>query len=288
VNRPLTLYQIPSHEWGSSSPLVDLAIMHVQATGRGPVEIRLDVSAEANGPWRCLLLSASMSDRLSARRYYGVIDVDPRALPAQGGPGSIEWKWWVQPEDIEALEAARNPADAPVMLELHVNGIASTEAGVTAIDGSEQIELPLHQWNRLKESLGFSVPPSQQRLLSPMNLASPPWTGAVASLDKARARLTAGDSYHALQDVFDAFESVVSQPYRTENWMPLLEHVQEQKRDGVAALLSGFSTLVNKVGRHRDRKSLEAMPLDAWEAELVVAVAHYLLAYAKRSTASES
>lgn len=28
------------------------------------------------------------------------------------------------------------------------------------------------------------------------------------------------------------------------------------------------------------------MPLDAWEAEMVVAVAHYLLAYAKRSAAN--
>ena len=50
-------------------------------------------------------------------------------------------------------------------------------------------------------------------------------------------------------------------------------------------MLGGYCTFINKVSRHRDRSSLEVMPIDAWESELAVAVGCYLLAYAKRITA---
>lgn len=284
----LTIYQVPSHEWGASSKLADLDLVRVQAVGYGPVDIRLDVSNAATDDWRCVLLAASMSDRLSARRYHGVIEIDPRELPSRDGPASLSWKWWLQPEDAEAIDGARTPTSTPLMLNLHVHGAASINGALIPVHGNTQVDLPLHEWNQLKQALGASIPPSQQRLLSPMNLASPAWTKAVASLDGARARLTAGDSYHALQDIFDAFEVIVSQPYSRAAWLPLMEHVPEQKREGIASALSGFLTAVNKVGRHRNREDHEIMPLDAWEAELIVAVAHYLLAYAHRLTAKET
>lgn len=50
-------------------------------------------------------------------------------------------------------------------------------------------------------------------------------------------------------------------------------------------MLAGYCTFISKVSRHRDRTSLEVMPIDAWESELAAAVDHYMLAYAKRITA---
>lgn len=159
-------------------------------------------------------------------------------MPSHDGPRTLEWKWWVQPEAIESLEGGRTPADAPVMLELHVGGVVASSAGMTPVEGKQQIELALDHWSRVKRELGYSVPPSQERLLSPMNLGSPGWRAAVDDLTKARARKVAGDSYHVLQDVFDAFEAVVPQPYKIANWTPLLDRLPEQRREGVAAMLS--------------------------------------------------
>ena len=288
MNRPLTLYQVPNHRFGSSTSLADLTVVTVQAVSRGAVEIRLDVSGEADGDWQCPWLQASISDRYTARRYYGAIEIEARQRPASSGPRSLEWRWWLQREELEALHAARTPAEAPVILELHVSGIVtSTSFAPVAVEGNQQLDIPLEDWRRIERDLGYAVPPSQERLLTPMNLASPAWTEAIAALTNARGRLLAGYSYHALQDVFDAFESVVGQPYSRANWLPLIEDLPEQKRDGVAAMLSGYCTFINKVGRHRDRSSLELMPLDAWEAELAVAVGHFLLAYAKRTVRSD-
>ncbi len=283
MNRPLTLYQVPNHRFGTSTPLADLTVVTVHAVGHGPVEIRLDVSGEADGDWQCPWLQASISDRYTARRYYGVVEIEARQRPSSGGPRSLAWQWWLQREELEALHATRSAADGPVTFELHVNGLVTSVVGPVAVQGSQQLDISLEEWRRIERELGYAVPPSQERLLSPMNLASPAWTEGVAALANARARMVGGDTYHALQDVFDAFESVVSQPYIKANWLPLLGDLPEQKGDGVAAMLSGYCTFINKVSRHRDRSSLEVMPLDAWEAELAVAVGHFLLAYAQRA-----
>jgi hypothetical protein len=81
---------------------------------------------------------------------------------------------------------------------------------------------------------------------------------------------------------------LVSAPYDAQSWKSRLTSVQDEKADGLPALLSGFATYCNKIGHHRERQNrndaedFPVMPLDHREADLAVAVAQYLLTCASR------
>lgn len=119
------------------------------------------------------------------------------------------------------------------------------------------------------------------------------WTEAEQRLDDARKLLRRGEARDALGSVLDAFESVISGPYDAKQWNAKLrslpeEALPQQKREGLADMLAGFCTYLNRVGHHRGRKAdaasamLPAMPVDQWEAEHVIAAAHFLLSLALR------
>lgn len=110
----------------------------------------------------------------------------------------------------------------------------------------------------------------------------------LTSCRNARQRLDAGEGHDALQDVLGEFESLHTAPYTAEAWADILHNVPPQKSRGVAQMLAGFCLFLNLVGHHRSQDvrdeadRLPPMPLDHWEAELTIAVGHYLLAYARR------
>ncbi|MNW37243.1 hypothetical protein D3C74_142810 [compost metagenome] len=63
--------------------------------------------------------------------------------------------------------------------------------------------------------------------------------------------------------------------------------ITEQKREGITGLLTGVSTYLNKVGHHRNSKlkdngNLPSVPVDQYEAELMIGISHLVVAYLER------
>ena len=288
MNRPCIVYRTSLEPHGRAAPLVSLALTSAQVQHADGVQLSFDVSPYADAPFHCLWLVAEISDRNTRRRYYGRVDVEPHERPSSDGRGSVKWLWRLVPEEIEAVESARTPAEGPLHLWLHIAGVAAIDGAPTPLTGDQQIELSPSEWQRVQADLGYQVPPSQERMLSPANLQSPAWRYAAEHLAKARGRLAAGEGYDAMQDVLGEFESLVSGPYKVEAWKSWLAGLPEQKANGIASLLAGYCTYLNRVGHHRARAGrtedgrLPSMPVDQWEAEVAVAIGQYLLAYARR------
>lgn len=288
MNRPCIVYRASLEPHGRALPLVSLALTSAQVQHADGVQLDFDVSPYADAPFHCVWLVAEISDRNTRRRYYGRVDVEPHERPSSDGRGTVKWLWRLLPEEIEAVEAAQVPAEGPLHLWLHIAGIAEVDGVSVPLTGDQQIELSLTEWRRIQVDLAYQVPSSQERLLSPANLQSPAWRYAAEHLIKARGRLAAGEGYDAMQDVLGDFESLVSGPYKVEAWEAWLAELPEQKADSIANLLAGYCTYLNRVGHHRARAGraedgrLPSMPVDHWEAELAVAIGHYLLAYARR------
>lgn len=288
MNRPFFLYHAPTQPHGRAEPLVNLTLTSAQVQFRDGVQLRFDVSPYSDVAFHCLWLDGAVSDRNTTRRYYGRLEIEVHERPSSATVGSLTWLWRLLPEEIEALEAARTAGDGPLNLWLHLAGAAIVADVPVPIIGDQQLELSLSEWQRIQVDLGYEVPTSQERLLTPTNLQSPGWRYAAEHLAKARGRLAAGDGYDAMQDALSEFESLASGPYKSEVWKSMLTELPEQKADGIAHLLAGYCTYLNKVGHHRARRGratdgrLPPMPMDQWEAELAVAIAHFLLAYARR------
>jgi hypothetical protein len=216
------------------------------------------------------------------------LEIPARERPPDGSRSSVAWLWRLLPEDLESIRANRVPNDGPTLLHLELAGIAIINGVPSYVVGDQQIEIDAAAWTRIESDLKYAVPPSQERQLSPVHGQSPSWRYAVDQLRGARRRLDAGEGHDALQDVLGEFESLHTAPYTAEAWGDLLSNVPPQKARGVSHMLAGFCLFLNLVGHHRAQDArdeadrLPPMPLDQWEAELAVAVGHYLLAYARR------
>ena len=205
---------------------------------------------------------------------------------------TVVFTWHLTHADLEAIEHQRAGARY-VTFNIAVDGLAflGTEAGneVHPIHGDGQLRMSVTEWeDKVLTPLGYKVPPSWEMLLpDPARRDRRKWAEAERRLGEARKALRRGEAREAVGAALDAFESVLSQPYNAANWRTKLERVPgdllpKQKRDAVADMLGGLCTYLNRVGHHRGRTPdlanvLPAMPVDHWEAEYVVAVAHFLL-----------
>lgn len=288
TNQPLVIYRAAAKRHAPSTPVASLSLTSAQVQYKDGVQLRFDVSLHGSGDFECLSLDASMSDQFTVRRYYGRVDVPPHERPLSASQHSLAWLWRLLPEEIEALESNRSAAEASVGLSLQVTGIGLVDGTPVALVGESQIELSAEEWQRIKVQLGYGVPPSYERLLTPANLRSPSWRYASDRLAKARERLAAGDAYDAMQDALNAFEALEPAPYDSRSWAAGLGDLPAQKAEGIARLLAGYCSYLNRVGHHRDRVTrtsegeFPAMPIDPWEAEMAIAVGQFLLAYAHR------
>jgi hypothetical protein len=92
-------------------------------------------------------------------------------------------------------------------------------------------------------------------------------------------------------------ETSVTQPYDRAAWFARLpddlDLMPKDKREATAEMLHGLCTYLNRVGHHRSRRpdveeqAHQAMPIDQWEAEHVIAAAHLLLAFAIRELGAQ-
>ena len=237
------------------------------------------------------------TNRIPQRRIGRVLIDDAGMLPlgaVRSGP--TRWLWEVLPEGVEMVEAARaiQPA-APIYFQVDMRGIAKLlEPNGGAVDivsirgATSQLVVELSQWERLLQQLDYSLPPSQSVLAGTATLEHPSWKEATTRLANARSHHRSGEDYDAQRECLSSLEAVVHAPYNTESWKRQLASLPEQKADGIAELLSGLATYCNRVGHHRDRADrnaggdLSAMPLEHWEADVVLGSAQFVLAYAMR------
>lgn len=204
--------------------------------------------------------------------------------------------WLIREEDVEIVDQARfNQASSPIDFSLELSGIAKISDddnrlfNVIPIRSREkQLRIELSHWDRIIDSLGYSVFASQQSLVSLSTLEHSAWADATERVENARMHLRYGEDDDALRECLSALEGVVSAPYKPASWESCVPALQSQKVEGIVELFSGSATYCNKVGHHRDRGhrddtgELLAMPLDHWEADLAIAIALYLLTYIHR------
>lgn len=155
-------------------------------------------------------------------------------------------------------------------------------------ESAGNIVLEMPKWDRMMKSLGFAVDAPALGFTDRVTAEHPSWQFAMQVTERARTHYRNGEDYDALRDCLNGLEALVTAPYHAASWRPLLKGLPGQKAEGIAQLLSGVATYCNKIGHHRDRErrdaegNLPAQPLDHWETDLIIGVAHYILAYAVR------
>ncbi len=249
-----------------------------------------------------LQLEVTILTQTSPRRQVGLVHIDQKdMLPL--GPGSVgyaTWTWEIRPEDLEVVDQARSAqSTAPIYFWVETSGIGKLvdDLGrlydlVAVRNYDNQLTVELSQWDRLVQTLGYSVPPSEAALLSRGSREHPAWTKATERLTNARLHLRHGEDYDALRECLSTLEGLLSAPYNAGSWKTHLTSLQDQKAAGLAELFSGFATFCNKVGHHRSRNDrdvatdLAQMPLDHWETELALGIAQLMTTYALRLRSS--
>jgi hypothetical protein len=228
-------------------------------------------------------------------RVLGAIPIDEHQRPAFSPPAMntqtrVRWPWQLTPEDIELVERTRShDQGAPVWLNLRIEAIAQTESGTLGVTGASSFRIEISKWQTLLKGIGFTVGPSGIVALSGANLDDASWRKAEKRLEAPREHLREGEDYAALESCLGELEKIVSKPFMSDNWKnSVFVGMPEQKRDSLAAWMGGFGTTLNRVGHHKDRSDrdeagdLREMPLNHWEAELIVQSTHFALAYALR------
>lgn len=243
---------------------------------------------------RWLGFEVRIESRRPAAPILGRVIVDDDQWPGSTATSrdTVRWRWLLLDEDIEAIDRDRpEGSSGPLVLRAVASGLADIRGEVFPVFGDGQIELALSHWDDLTRALGYEAPPSVSRAAGVAATHST-WRDAAHALEPARAALARGETYTALELCRDQLEGLAQPPYATTGWAALFSHLPEQKQAALQELLSGLGTYLNKVGHHRDRKAtdegeFQAMPVEHWEAELMVAVTQLILGYALRARAPE-
>jgi hypothetical protein len=292
------------HRWGSRQVVGSIKISGVQFTGQTVNFQRvLDIEIQSLKPftqgdgdevfqYEWLQLEVAIWTIGHPRREIGRVHTAGDGMTPIGVAGSNPsyWKWELHDEDIERANAAHAQLGVhPFSFSVEITGVAKkiNEEGqgvdiVALRSDNSQLTIAFSDWESLTNEMGYTVPPSTSGLAGFASTEHPSWSDATDRLTDARAQLRAGEDYNALEDCLDALESLVSRPYIAADWEALTSAMPEQKADGVAELFSGLATYCNKIGHHRSRDDLQQMPLDHWEAELVLAATQFVLTYALR------
>ncbi len=271
-------------------------------TGAGRLRLDIEFFQEDNPrlltglddpPPRWIDLRASIHTFQTPQYFVGNLTIDPYERPAfkpalPNHRTRVDWIWVLTPEDVERIEQARAlQLAAPITLGIAVSGsVQLREGGVYAFQSSgASLTIATSDWDTLLKSLGYTLGPSHLGVIVTATRESAAWREAETRLEQARRHLRAGKTYDALDACLCELESVVTAPYTEQSWKALVDAMPEQKGASLARWFSAFATCLNRVGHHRDRTERDAqgdlplMPLDHWEAELMVSSAHFVLAY---------
>ncbi|MEC0244148.1 hypothetical protein P4H66_30505 [Paenibacillus dokdonensis] len=218
-------------------------------------------------------------------------EIQPNLWVFNQGSGYREWDWILDSNDISAIEGVRSgdlyfTIDVKAIVEVRENGNK-----IIPITGSQQIKISESDWIRFIHYYGYSTKYGVSLPTALLNDKS--WIQAYEQLDDAREHMQRGKTYDALRQCLSVIESYTDVgngrggPYSPKVWEEILSDITEQKRDGIIGLLTGVSTYLNKVGHHRNSKikdngNLPAVPVDQYEAELMVGVSHLVVTYLER------
>ena len=204
------------------------------------------------------------------------------------------WEWVLDSNDISTLEGVRT---GDVGFEIEIKAIVEiSEKGITTIPiiGSEQVRFSESDWISYighfgySTKYGLSLPPS---LLNDSN-----WLQSYQHLVDAREHMQRGKTNDALRQCLSVMESFIDSdkrggPYSDKVWDELLDGVIPQKKEGIVRLFSGVATYLNMVGHHRNRQkvngNLPPVPIDQYEAELMVGVSQLIVTYMERLNEEE-
>jgi hypothetical protein len=201
------------------------------------------------------------------------------------------WNWDLDSNDISAIEGIRT---GDISFEVEVKAIVEMfekeNKMVAPIIGIGQIRFSESDWLSLVSSFGYST--KYGNYLSTALLNDKCWLQAYELLDDAREHMQRGKTYDALRQCLSTIESYMDSdkrggPYSKNVWEELLHDITPQKKDGISGLLAGVSTYLNKVGHHRNSKlkdngNLTYIPLDQYEAELMLSISQLIVTYLER------
>jgi hypothetical protein len=297
TTQPLHFYVLGMPEWGGRT-LGSVRLTAVGGPQGGDGGLRLSIEyqppADDLGPRRLADVVPSVASTWMTRRPYGRI----RLLPDPPGQTGIlgtrssthNWVWSLAPDEIELIEAERAPNAAAerVMFNLDVRGIATVGQATYGFAGDTQFSIATADWLALLRSLGYAVPPSLRGLAGDAMTLTASWSWAEEKLHDARRYLALGEDRQALSTAYLLFDAMAKNPYNSA-WDAVVgdPELSTEKADVIRGLLRAQTTALNKLGRHpsyeiTDGRDRHMLPLDHWEAELVIVLAQVLLAAAER------
>lgn len=236
---------------------------------------------------RLLSLQAHIEDSRSTPRVYGrmVVAVGSE-VPALGPNASRKW-WWIwhlPPEEIERIEHVRQATGARPTFRLVLSGYAQITYATWAIGSELPFSLSTDEWLGLIRSLGYESPPSVTGLVGATLASDPSWQDAEEAMRRARALLNRGEDHEAVASAYRAFDQVLANPYKAAWTKRLISAtVPPDKAKHLEVLLQKHTNVLSNLGRHPGGETdedgnREMLPLDHWEAELLVATSQLLLA----------
>lgn len=200
------------------------------------------------------------------------------------------WDWVFDSKDISTIEDVRN---GDVYFEIEVRAIVQLNENGTRIlpfTGKGQVRFPETDWLNFIRHFGYST--KYGLALPPSLLNDRSWLVAFDLLDDARQHMQRGKTHDALRQCLSTIESYMDfakrgGPYSEKVWDELLHDVVPQKKEGIIRLISGVSTYLNMIGHHRnslqkENGNLSRVPIDQYEAELMVSISHLVVAYLER------
>jgi hypothetical protein len=233
-------------------------------------------------------------ESVADRRIFGRLILAPAAAPREEILGQRDftgwWLWHLTANDIEVIEQqrARIGSAAPILFGVALEGVGVVAGSPIGFHGDTQMSIAASEWVDLIRQLGYSMPPPIDELVSQSMTASDVWKHSRERLAKAWRQLALGDDHAALQSAYRLFDDVVRNPYRAD-WTTILgaTDVPAEKLKAISALLNAHTTLLNKLARHpADETNAQGervmLPLDHWEAELLVGLSQLFVAAVER------
>jgi hypothetical protein len=235
-----------------------------------------------------ILVSAKSTSTLLKKT---VGQVQPSLWVFNKNSGHHTWDWVFDSNDISAIEGIRSgnidfEIEAKAIVEISENGNMTIP-----IIGREQVRFSESEWISFIGHFGYSTKYGMS--LSPSLLNDKCWIQAYELLGDAREHMQRGKTYDALRQCLSTIESFMDYgkerggPYSEKVWEELLQDITPQKKDGILKLITGISTYLNRVGHHRNSKlkdngNLATIPLDQYEAELMLGISQLVVTYLER------
>jgi hypothetical protein len=282
---------------GNNQTLGSLLITGIDGPWSGDGGLRVGIEyrppKEETAERRLVELYATILSSWPTRRPHGRVRLLPDP-PGQAGvigghTTSHWWIWSLTSDEVETIERERGPNAAAETLtfNLEVNGIAAVGTETWGFGGDVQFSLATADWLTLLRSLGYTTPPSLRDLAGQSVTLGPSWAWAEEKIRAARRHLTLGEDREALRTAYLLFDAIARNPFRAA-WDDVLDDdMPAEKAEIIGALLKAQATALNKLGRHpsdelTDGRDRAMLPLDHWEAELLIGLAQMLLAAVER------